>query len=258
MGCRNTISDGKKSNLRRKKEMFSRTARYYDTIYSFKDYDAEAKQLMQKIEQEKGSDGNRLLDVACGTGMHVQYLRDYFEVQGIDLDEELLAIARKRNPGIEFHHGDMVEFDLGQSFDVIICLFSSIGYVRTLDRLKNAINSMANHLIDGGLMIIEPWITPDKWQPGLVYGKFIDEPDLKIARVNTSYVDGRLSYFDMHYLIGTTEKTEHFVERHELGLFTIEETLAVMLEAGLNVTHDEEGLSGRGLYIGRKMFDETK
>ena len=76
--------------------------------------------------------------------------------------------------------------------------------------------------------------------------------------MNTSFVDGRLSYFDMHYLIGTNEKTEHFVERHELGLFTVDETRRAFLEAGLEVTYDEEGLTGRGLYIGRRTAERDE
>jgi hypothetical protein len=66
-------------------------------------------------------------------------------------------------------------------------------------------------------------------------------------------MDGRLSYFDLHYLIGTPEGTEHLVERHELGLFEQEEMRAALEGAGLQVTYDEEGLMGRGLYIGRRL-----
>ena len=44
----------------------------------------------------------------------------------------------------------------------------------------------------------------------------------------------------------------YFVEHHELGLFEVEETMAVMAEAGLTVDYDADGLTGRGLYIGRK------
>ena len=45
------------------------------------------------------------------------------------------------------------------------------------------------------------------------------------------------------------KSVEHFVEHHELALFTREEHLAAFRAAGLQVEHDEEGLIGRGLYI---------
>ncbi len=232
--------------------MFSKTSRFYDKIYSFKDYPSEVQRLVDVIGENLRSEGKRLLDVACGTGHHVEYLKEHFDVEGLDLDQELLELARQRNPGLAFHHGDMINFDLGCQFDVLTCLFSSIGYVKTLDNVRRAVACMTRHLLPGGLLIIEPWFTPDNWHAPSVYASFIDEPDLKIARVNTSFVDGRLSYFDLHYLIGTLEGTEHFVERHELGLFETDEMRDALADAGLEVSYDTEGLMGRGLFIGRR------
>ncbi len=232
--------------------MFSKTALYYDKIYSFKDYGAEVERLLPIIRESLSSGGNRLLDVACGTGRHIEYLKEHFQVEGLDISADFLEIAQQRNPEILFHQADMVEFQLGRTFDVVICLFSSIGYVKTLADFAMAIKCITNHLESGGVLIIEPWFTPETWHPGTVHAVMINEPNLKIARINTSYVDGRLSFFDMHYLIGTSEKTEHFVERHELGLFTVDEMREIMTEAGFDVTYDATGLTGRGLFIGRK------
>jgi ubiquinone/menaquinone biosynthesis C-methylase UbiE len=233
--------------------MFTKTARYYDKIYSVKDYQVEADKLTAIIEENLRSGGRRLLDVACGTGGHIAYLKQHFQVEGLDVSAEFLEIARGKHPDVPFHHADMVEFDLADEFDVVTCLFSSIGYVRTLQNLTRAVTCMARHVIRGGVLIIEPWFTPETWYTPSVHASLVDEPDLKIARVNTSFVDGRLSYFDLHYLIGTLEGTEHFVERHELGLFETEEVLGVLTEAGLDVTYDAEGLTGRGLFIGRRQ-----
>lgn len=232
--------------------MFLKSARYYDRIYSFKDYQAEVQRLLTIIGENLGSKGNRLLDVACGTGRHIEYLREHFEVEGLDIAQELLDIARQRNPNVRFHQADMVNFDLGRGFDVVTCLFSSIGYVKTLENLRLAAGCMARHVEPGGLLIIEPWFTSDTWRPGTVHAVLIDERDLKIARINTSLVRGRVSYFDLHYLIGTPEGTEHFVERHELGLFETDEVKAILSEVGLEVIYDSEGLTGRGLFIGKR------
>jgi SAM-dependent methyltransferase len=233
--------------------MFSQTAQYYDTIYlAMKDYSTEAEKLTAFVHQYSRSTRQRLLDVACGTGLHLSYLKQHFQVEGLDLDEQLLAIACQRNPEVPLHHADMVDFNLGRTFDVVTCLFSSIGYVKTLDNLSRAIQCMAQHLSTGGVLLIEPWFTPETWRPGTVHARFIDDPDLKIARINTSGVEGRLSIMDMHYLIGTPAGTEHYVERHELGLFTTEEMCHALTTGGLEVTYDATGLTGRGLYIGQR------
>ena len=230
--------------------MFSKTARYYDKIYSFKDYQAEAKRILPVIREHLHSGGDRLLDVACGTGCHIEYLKDHFNVEGLDISKELLEIAQVQNPTIPFHLGDMISFDLGHRFDVITCLFSSIGYVKTLDNFTRTIGCMVRQLVPGGVLLIEPWFTPDTWHPGTVHAMLIDEPELKIARVNTSFAKGRLSYFDLHHLIATPEGTEHIVEHHELGLFTTDEISAILSNSGLVVTFDPDGLTGRGLFIG--------
>ncbi len=234
--------------------MFSKSANFYNALYGSmgKDYVAETHKVHQIIQGHKRSSGDTLLEVACGTGMHASILRENYQVEGLDLDPEMLAVASQTYPGIPFHQADMVDFDLGKGFDVITCLFSSIGYVKTKERLETAIQNMARHLQPGGVLIVEPWFTPEQWKPGRVSALFVDQPDLKISRMNISEVDGLLSFFVFHYTVGTPQGVEYFTERHELGLFTHEEYLGAFRKTGLEVIHDPEGLDGRGLYIGLK------
>jgi ubiquinone/menaquinone biosynthesis C-methylase UbiE len=232
--------------------MFTKTAEYYDKIYSFKNYLHESERLLEIIQAEMGNNTLHLLDVACGTGKHLQYLQEYFHVEGLDLDCNLLDVAHERLPGIPLYHEDMIQFNLGKRYDVITCLFSAIGYVKTLENLQLALNCMYQHLLPGGTLLVEPWFTPEMWHPGTLHGLFIDDPDLKITRMNLSEVDGLISRMDMHYLIGTPQGVEHYVERHELGLFTQKEMMKELSSTGLQVLYDESGLTGRGLYICRK------
>ena len=104
-------------------------------------------------------------------------------MSGLDLDPQLLAIARERLGDVELHEGDMTAFSLGRRFDVVTCLFSSIGYVGTVERLDDAIAAMAAHLNPGGVLIVEPWLTPEAWMADRPHLLSVDEPDLKIARM---------------------------------------------------------------------------
>lgn len=232
--------------------VYSKTARYYDRLYAWKDYEGEVRKLVGLPGPPAEGRRRTLLDVACGTGLHLRYLVDHFDAQGLDLCPELLEVAREKLPGVPLHLGDMADFDLGRRFDVVTCLFSSIGYVRTRDRLQAAMRCMAAHLEPGGMLIVEPWFTAAQWRPGTVHGTYIDDPELKIARVSTSLVRDGLSVFDLHHLIGTPEGTVHIVERHEMGLFEEEEMTAALESTGLEVTYDAYGISGRGLYLGRR------
>ena len=57
---------------------------------------------------------------------------------------------------------------------------------------------------------------------------------------------------DMHHLVADGRTTEHRVERHVLGLFTVAEYRAALEATGLVVRHDRKGLLGRGLWIARR------
>ncbi len=232
--------------------MFTQSAEFYDAIYSWKDYAAEAELACQMIERYKRAPEKTLLDLACGTGHHLQYLQADFQVAGLDLDAELLKVAQGRCPGVPLSQGDMVDFDLGQQFAVITCLFSSIGYVKTVARLNQTLQTIAAHLLPGGVALVEPWLMPDQFHAGHIGARFVDLPDLKIARINDSRVEDGISIMDFHYLIGTPDGIELFSERHELALFSHEQYRAAFEQAGLDTHFDGEGLDGRGLYIGAK------
>jgi SAM-dependent methyltransferase len=231
--------------------VFSKSAAYYDAIYSFKDYAAEAVEVQGLIEK-RNADARTLLDVACGTGLHLQHLAGAFEVEGIDLDAGLLEIATERVPNVPFHEGDMRNFDLGKTFDAVTCLFSSIGYVGGPDELALTFERFAHHLNPGGVVVVEGWFSPDEWNEGHIGSVFVDKPELKLARMNVARSRGRMSIVDLHYLVGTLEGIEHFIEPHELYLFMPEEYVTALEATGLAVEHDPDALMGRGVYIGVK------
>lgn len=207
------------------------------------------KRLRELVEQRCPS-ARTVLDVACGTGVHLQGLKRYFEVEGLDLDAEMVAIARSRLPGVPVHQADMSSFELDRQFDSIVCLLSSIGYAPNVRALNRAIARMASHLRDGGVLILEPWFTPDQWEAGKLHAVFVDEPELKIARIDDNAREGRISVLNLHYLVATpTEGVTHFSEQHRLSLFTHEEYLEAFQKAQMDVEHDADGLMGRGLYI---------
>ena len=234
--------------------MFSKSAELYDRIYSeFKDYQAESTKIHDLISRECPS-GRTLLDVACGTGEHARLLAEQhgYHVDGIDLDEKLLALARRKVPGGVFRCVDMADFDLGKTYDVVMCLFSSIGYLKTLKRVTEALARFKAHIQDDGMILVEPWFQPNGYHPGRTFLNTAQSSDLKVARMGTSQVEGRISTLRFEYLIGTHGAICHEVEEHELGLFTVDEMKKCFGDAGLKVKYDSEGPSGRGLYLARK------
>lgn len=228
--------------------MFNKSARFYDLIYGFKDYTEETEKLISWT-RDRCPQAKTLLDVACGTGEHLKHLGSEFEAEGLDLDVELLAIAAEKLPETNLHHGNMRDFDLGKKFDIVTCLFSSIGFMTSEADLTAAIHSMARHLGEGGVMLVEPWFAPGQWMVGHQHALFIDEPDLKMARMSEAGQEGNVSLLKFHYLISEPKGVHYETEDHRLGLFTVDQYLASFHQAGLKADYAEDGLMGRGLYI---------
>lgn len=218
----------------------------YDALCGFKDYKRESTRLKENIDRLKQSGGNHLLDVACGTGSHLVYLEDSFRITGLDKSDQQLVAARNKLPTIEFLKGDMRDFQLGCSYDVITCLFRSIGYMARLADLRQAIKNMADHLRPGGLLLLEPFFFKEAYPApnGAVHSVFVDKPKLKISLIHPSKLEADKVIWEMHCVVGRAgHKIEYFVEHHEFGLYSATEYRQAIEDAGLKATTNLEKLS---------------
>jgi SAM-dependent methyltransferase len=227
--------------------MYGRFAEIYDAIYAFKDYKTESEAI-KKLIRAKCPSAHTLLDVGCGTGAHLAFLAQDFDCVGLDFSEQQLERARTKLPNVTFVQGDMRNFDLGRKFDAVVCLFGTVGYSQDLEGLQQSMDHLAAHLSPGGVLLLEPWLTKDKFQSGRFDMITADAADMKIARSNTTRRDGDTSILDFHFLVVSAAGSEHFEESHRLGLFSDEDYRRCIDRAGLSAEHDEKGLMGRGLY----------
>ncbi len=105
----------------------------------------------------------KVLDVACGTGdMVVELLRTRhaasLQVTGVDLSEEMLAIAKRKAPQAEYRLADAEHLPFGDaSFDAVTCAFG----VRNFVHLEQGLGEMVRVLKPGGRMAILELATPD-------------------------------------------------------------------------------------------------
>lgn len=231
--------------------MFSKTAGYYDAIYrQFKDYRSEAAKIAAILGYPDCGEID-VLDAACGTGRHARFLNGEFgfRVDGLDIEPEFVKIAQKAAPGCGFFVGDMRDFDLGTRYHGVICLFSAIGYMGSYGELENAISCFSRHLLPGGRVIVEPWLTPEDFKPGQLNLQTVDEDDLKLARLSVGALEGITSRFTFEYLIADSDGIRHETEKHDLTLFTVEEMMSAFESCGLAAEYEPVGLTGRGLYV---------
>lgn len=243
-----------KNQTSKQQRLYKDFAEYYDLVYYKKDYKSESKKLIEIISKYKKNNGNELLEVACGTGKHLEYFKKKFNCTGIDINKGILDIARKRFPNINFKKADMVNFKINKKFDIITCLFCSIGYVQNYKNLNKTLENFYKHLNPGGIVLIEPWFTSQEYKEGSVHIDTYDKEELKICRMSYAWKKANLSIIQMDYLIAEKNKgINHFSEVHKLGLFEVDKTLELLKKAGFKSKYFKKGTgTGRGIYVGIK------
>lgn len=185
--------------------LYKELAKYYDSIYFWKDYKKESKKIRAWISKYKKSGGKELLDVACGTGKHLQFLKNNFKCIGIDISKDMLKAAKSKVKGVSFRQGDMTGFNLNKKFDAILCLFSSIVHLKNYANLRKAVDNMFRHLKAGGVLILESFIEKSDFIEGHVHLSSFDGKDVKIARIGTSKLSKKgAMIWNTHY---SSEKT---------------------------------------------------
>jgi SAM-dependent methyltransferase len=232
---------------------FTGSAAYYDALYTReRDYREQATRVAT-IARELCPDAETLLDVACGTGLHLEHLAREFCCDGLDASEPMLRIAQARNPGMTFHLGNMCGFDTGRRYDVVTCLFSSITYAMDVPGLQGTLRTFADHLVPGGACIVEPFIPLDAWVDELSgHVRHADLPELAVAMVDRATRRGRTVVREVAYAAATPSGIDQVLERHAFALFTADEYMEAFHQAGFHVRHDPQGFDpARGLYLGR-------
>lgn len=231
---------------------YGHAAEFYDLLYAAeKDYAAEAR-LLATLIRNVNPDAHSILDVGCGTGAHARSLLDLgFSVDGADVEPKFIDIAQAKCPEGRFSVSDMTALDLPGRYDVVTCLFSAIGYLRTEQALRAAVRSMRGRLNPGGVMLVDPWFEPGQLTHGWISTLVGEQDGLTVCRMCRTVLQGAESRLEFEYLIGTASGIERRSEVHELGLFTQGQMQEAFSQAGLLVERQPEALRTRGIYLGR-------
>jgi SAM-dependent methyltransferase len=216
-------------------------------------YQREAARVSALIETYKQSSGSDLLDIACGTGGHIPYWRKHYIVTGLDLSPAMLDRAIHKFPDVEFHLGNMIDVALEQNFDVIVCLYGSIGFVRTPENLDKAASNFAAHLKHGGVLCLTPWSTQEEFKPVIVVDT-VKHPHVLISRMeNVKRKAPDLVEVDLHHLVGRDGIVKYHTQSIEVGLFSRQQYLDALCNTQLEMMEYYNGPDiPMGLFVARK------
>jgi ubiquinone/menaquinone biosynthesis C-methylase UbiE len=127
----------------------------YEPLFSLEKDRCEVARLIEVMGLPVGA---KVLDVPCGQGRHAHLLAEAgYSVQGVDLSEQLLAIARKRGtgPALAYTRADMRRLPASWTnrFDAVINLFTSFGFFLDPGDDARVIQEFARVLKPGGLLV---------------------------------------------------------------------------------------------------------
>lgn len=129
---------------------YQQMAKYYDLFYKKKSYDKESKFLEELINTRK-----TILDIGCGTGLHMHYLEEKnYQVEGIDLNQGMLDVAKARVKGTLYQE-NLLDFKPHKKYDAIISMFAVFNHLANEQELEEALLHWYEYLNTNGVLIID-------------------------------------------------------------------------------------------------------
>lgn len=145
--------------------VFNDYGKYYDLIYSDKDYEKECDFIEAAFRKYSRFKPKKLLDVGCGTGGHaIPLAKRGYHVTGVDISRTMIKIAKEKTGKIgldlDFRVNDLRKLQLHQKFDACICMFAVMDYLTTNKDVIAALTNIRRHLKKDSLFIFDFWYGP--------------------------------------------------------------------------------------------------
>ena len=219
-------------------EVFSQ---YYDGLTENVDYKGRAAYFHGLIEKHKQSEGNVLLDLACGTGsMSEEMARLGYDVIGADFSYGMLsrAMEKKMESGLPVQYicQDMRDLELYSTADAVICTLDSLNHLNCFEDVVKTFRKVYENLEPGGVFIFD-MNTPYKHREVLGSQVYIYDTEDVYCVWENSYepqahtVNIRLDFFELtedgSYMRSGEEITEHAYEPEQVS--------TALCELGFNV-----------------------
>jgi SAM-dependent methyltransferase len=211
-------------------KLYNELAWTWEVLVSEEEYPSETNFLQKMIEKHKKSPGSGILDVGCGAGHHGLFLKGDYEIVGVDGSEKMLKLARKRNPDLAYHLGDVRTFQLNRKFDVVMAM-DMIQYNLTYSDLEKALRNLSSHLRVGGLLLFYLENIKERFEQNKTRFKKHKKDSIEIVLVENDYdPDPDDTEFECHlvFLIRKDGRFQVEVDKHRMGLFELRKILEIL------------------------------
>lgn len=220
-----------------KLRFYSGLAWIWPIISPWEDYVEETELFSKVIKERAKIEVKSLLHLGCGGGHNDYTFKKHFAVTGTDISEDMLRLARKLNPEVNYYSGDMRSIRQRVSFDAVVIL-DSINYMRTKKDLRKAFVTAYEHLKPGGVFLTYVEQIAGQFKQNDINCITRTEGNVEIIMIEI-YYDPNLrdtSYeVTLIYLIRRKGKLEIYSDRHECGIFKLTTWLDLLQKVGFEV-----------------------
>ena len=243
------------SSVKDQRRLYGDLAWTWPIISPPENYIEETEQVCQIIREHAQISVKTLLNLGCGGGHNDHTLKRHVEVTGVDLSETMLGLARRLNPEVAYHVGDMRSVRLGQTFDAVT-IFDSLAYMLTEDDLRAAFTTTFIHLKPGGVFLTYQENDPNHFEQNRTRHSAHALGDVEIVLIENTYdPDPADTTFEATfvYLIRRGGRLEVEIDRHLCGIFPTETLLILLKETGFDLKSlDESVAEGCTMFVGVK------
>ena len=127
-------------------------ARFYDAVQGD---GAERAAFLRKLISRHHQSARTVLELACGTGSILEHLEADFDVTGLDVSAPMLEVAAMKLSGVRLIQADMTQFELGEQFDVVLCVYDSINHLLEYREWEAVFDRAHEHLDRGGIFLFD-------------------------------------------------------------------------------------------------------
>jgi SAM-dependent methyltransferase len=216
--------------------MYTDFAEYWTLISDPADYAEEARHWRDALRSRLGPGRHQILELGVGGGNNLSHLTSDFDAVAADISPRMIEQARKLNPGVEFHVGDMRSIRLERTFKAVL-VHDAIAYMLTADDLRATFATAAAHLEPGGVFITAPDWLRETFREPFVEHTTRSDGTVTFTHVEYTYdpdpTDAAIETL-CWYLIREGADLRIEQDRHITGLFSLDVWLDLMREAGFD------------------------
>lgn len=220
---------------------YNKIAKIYDLMYTKETgFDHNAQVLWVDEWRKKLNLPKEIVDLACGTGIHLKYFQDLnYKCLGIDASKGMLTVARKRLKNVDLEQGYFENFKLKNKASLITSYFNAMSYNTNQQKLIATFKNIYSNLSENGLFVFDVFCVDNPKKVFVV--KEFKTDKIKMSRTIVGIPTSEGFESTMYYVTYDGKKSEVIFETSLRGAFKEDQILQSLKAVGFKVLYNGGG-----------------